>query len=198
MAIRRILSACALLLALCAPGSAAERDARAAFDRLLNEAGLHMNRSGDFVDLAPEANEILPYEHAVRHQSGDLEVRFIVRPLERIRIEYDDPHNAAPEPNHLFPLLFESITYRLSADREYSSRTFHESEAQNRFNADWAAASAFDVVPGFGGEFRNALLIAMHRNETADAYTLFLYNDPERAKQLINEAISIMSFAPGR
>jgi hypothetical protein len=44
--------------------------------------------------------------------------------------------------------------------------------------------------------YQNGLLIGIHRNEMADAYTVFLYNDHELAKPLINEVISIMSFSP--
>ena len=53
-----------------------------------------------------------------------------------------------------------------------------------------------EINPEFATDYRNALIIGMHRNDMADAYTLFLYNDHEQAKLLINEAISIMSFTP--
>ncbi len=154
-----------------------------------------MDRRDQFFDLVPRANNILPYEHAMRHKSGALEVRFIVRPLNRIEIEYNDPHNAAPEPNHLFPLLFESITNQLAVGSDSSNSTFPEAEAMKHFNADWAAASAFSIVPEFAGDYRNAVLIGIHKNQIADAYTLFLYNDHQQAKPLISELMSIMSFA---
>jgi len=198
MAIRRILKPAALglvLLASSAFAAATDSDARRAFDRLLTEAGLQMQPRARFIELQPQANGILPYEHAIRHESGDLEVRFIVRPLGRIEIEYNDPHNAAPEPNHLFPLLFESITNRLSVGGETPTSTFPETEALKKFNANWAAATAFDINPEFAGDYRNALLVGIHKNETADAYTVFLYNDHQRAKILINESLSILSFA---
>ena len=195
MAIRQLLTRGWPVLALLAfTAGAGDSAPRQAFDRLLIESGLRVSQSDQFVDLEPRMNPVLPYEHAMRHKSGDLEIRFIVRPLNRIEIEYNDPHNAAPEPEHLFPLLFESITNRLSAGPDSTSQSFPETEAMEKFNAHWAAASAFDVDPEFGGVYRNGLLIAMHRNQTADAYTLFLYNDPQRAKVLINESISIMAF----
>ena len=202
MAIRKfitsLLGALLVLIHLGTPmaADAAEKDARTAFDLLLQEAGLRMQRQTQYIDQPAQANAILPYEHALRHESGALEVRFIVRPLNRIEIEYNDPHNAAPEPNHLFPLLFESITNRLSVGGETATSTFPEAEALDKFNANWAAASAFDINPDFATDYRNALIIGMHRNDMADAYTLFLYNDHEQAKLLINEAISIMSFTP--
>lgn len=190
-----------LILALMVTGLASsaiaiDKTARQAFDQLLLEAGLHLEQRQNYSDIPIEVNPVLPYEHAMKHASGALELRFIVRPLSRITIDYNDPHNAAPEPNHLFPLLFESITNRLSVGSDTPSSTFSQSEAQKSFNANWAAASVFDVRPEFANGYQNGLLIGMHRNEMADAYTVFLYNDHELAKPLINEVISIMSFTP--
>ena len=184
-----------MLLSSVSPGSfAIDKDAREAFGRLLIEAGLHLDTPQDFSATPILQNPILPYEHAFKHNSGALEVRFIIRPLARITIDYSDPHNAAPEPNHLFPLLFESVTNRLSLDSDAHSSIFPEAIAESSYNANWAAAAAFDVNPQFATDFHSGLLIAMHRNELADAYTLFLYNDHELAKPLINDLLSVMSF----
>jgi len=169
---------------------------RQAFDRLLDESGLRLTSSQNFIDIPISENPVLPYEHAMRHESGELELRFIIRPLNRIEIEYNDPHNAAPEPNHLFPLLFESLIYRLSANSNYNSRTLSEPEARDKFNAQWAALSIFDIDPEFSSDYKNAILLAMHKNDHADAYTLFLYNDHEQAKILINAALATLAFTP--
>ena len=169
---------------------------RQAFDRLLDESGLRLASSQNFIDIPISENPVLPYEHAMRHESGELELRFIIRPLNRIEIEYNDPHNAAPEPNHLFPLLFESLIYRLSANSNYNSRTLSEPEARDKFNAQWAALSIFDIDPEFSSDYKNAILLAMHKNDHADAYTLFLYNDHEQAKILINAALATLAFRP--
>ena len=174
--------------------AATELATRQAFDRLLDESGMRLESSQNLIDVPIRANPVLPYEHAMRHESGELELRFIIRPLRRIEIEYNDPHNAAPEPNHLFPLLFESLIDRLSANSNSNSRTLSEPEAREKFNAQWAALSIFDVNPEFSSDFKNAILLAMHKNDQADAYTLFLYNDHERAKSLINETLSVLSF----
>ena len=185
------------LLAVCISVVAAtETVSRQLFDRLLEESGLNVESRQAFNDVPIQQNPVLAYEHAMRHESGALELRFIVRPLGRIEIEYNDPHNAAPEPNHLFPLLFESLTQHLAANNDTSSNTLSEAEAREKFNAQWAAVAAFDVDPQFSSEYKNAILLGMHKNDQADAYTLFLYNDPETAKPLISTALGIMSFNP--
>ena len=92
---------------------------------------------------------MLPYERALRHASGALEIRYIIRLLGRISIDYNDPHNAAPEPNHLFPVLFESLTTLLSGPGSTPSSEYPQSQAIELFNAGWAAAAVFDVNPDF-------------------------------------------------
>jgi hypothetical protein len=185
-----------LLVVCVAAAGATETSSRQAFEQLLMESGLRIESRNAFAEVPIQQNSVLPHEHAMRHESGKLELRFIVRPLARIEIEYNDPHNAAPEPNHLFPLLFESLTQRLAANNDTSSNTLSEIEAKDKFNAQWAAVAAFDVDPEFSREFKNAILLGMHKNDMADAYTLFLYNDPESAKPLISAALGIMSFTP--
>ena len=195
---RRLGLCCLLLLALSARAPAAlDSDDSPSFASLLEESGLRLDRGHDFVEVPVSASAILPYEHALRHDSDRLELRFIVRPLNRITIEYNDPHNAAPEPNHLFPLLFESMTNALAAEgADAPSTVFTEAEARRHFNADWAAVAAFDVDPDYAGGFANALLVAMHRNELADAYTLFLYDDYAAVKPLIDASLAILRFEP--
>ena len=95
------------------------------FQHLLSEAGLSYSAPRDFTPLAPAANPVLPYEHAIRTKDEKLEVRYAIRPLNRVKIDYSDPHNSAPEPNHLFNMLFASLTEQLASGgntprREYT------------------------------------------------------------------------------
>lgn len=184
----------ALLIGCYGWAQAIDADRSEAFVLLLLESGLQIETPVDFVDTPVLPNPVLPYEHALRHESGAMEMRFIIRPLSRITIDYSDPHNAAPEPEHLFPLLFESITNQLSVGSDTPTSTFPEELAESSFNANWAAAAVLSVNPNFSSDYENGLLVAMHRNRVADAYTLFLYNDHELAKPMINDMLSVMSF----
>jgi hypothetical protein len=59
-----------------------------------------------------EFNEVLPYQYRVVSHDGQVEIRYVVFPLDRVEIDYDDPHSSAPEPDHLFTLLFPGILTR--------------------------------------------------------------------------------------
>ncbi len=170
--------------------------ARGLFEQLADEAGLQFTPPPGFTDLTPEANPVLPYERALRHDSGQLEIRYIIRPLGRLTIDYEDPHNAAPEPNHLFPLLFESLINALSSGGNTPNREYPPAQAAELFNAGWAAAAVFDVNPEFSDRYSQALMIGMHKDNRADAYTVFLYNEYAAVKETIQDVRSNLSFAP--
>ena len=174
-------------------GDAATADA---FGALLDEGQLVFTRPSGFVDLPPGRNPILDYEHALRSADGSLEIRLAVRPLGRLEIDYDDPHGAITNPEHVFPLVFESLATRLSGGRHAPSNPYPPDQARAKFNADWAAAAVFDTVRDFVTDHKQGLLVAIHRNKVSDAYLVFLFDDYPAVKEQLNAAMSTLVFTP--
>ena len=166
------------------------------FEQLLDEAGMQLTLPADFEPVAARANPLFLYDHAVRAPEGGLEIRYAVRPLARLRVDYDDPHGSAPDPNHIFPLMFQSVVTSLSGGGHSPTQEYPPERAKTKFNADWAAASVFDVVRRFKPDHGQALLVAMHKNRLADAYAIFLFDDYEQAKPLIDANLAALSFRP--
>ena len=171
-------------------------DAQTLFQALLEESGMVMKCDEGYVDAPLVANEVLPFEKALRTADGVMEIRFAIRPLARITIDYEDPHNAAPEPEHLFPLLFQSLTESLSGGRHSPHREYPAKLAMELFNAEWAGASTFDVVDDFQTEYKHGFMVAMHGSGKADAYTVMLFNDYEAARPLIDQSLTCLVFRP--
>jgi hypothetical protein len=151
---------------------------------------------GGFAEVEPRANPLFTYDKAVRSEDGSLEIRYTVRPLSRIQIDYEDPHSSAPDPNHMFPLMFQSMVTLLSDGRHSPTREYPREQAREIFNADWAAAAVFDMSARFNAAHKQALVIAMHKNQLADAYSIFLFDDYDQAKQRINDHLDSLSFLP--
>ena len=170
--------------------------AQTAFEALLDEGGLSWDKPSGFEEVALRENSLLPYEMAIRSADGEMEIRYAIRPLQRIEIDYNDPHGAAPDPNHIFPLMFQALTGKLSAGGRSPSREYRQEEVKEKFNADWAAVVVFDVEPEFTRDFSSGLMLAMHRNRMADAYVVYLFNDYEAAKSRINEYLKTLYFLP--
>ena len=127
----------------------AEGANRAQFNELLAEAEMQFEPPAGATSLASSANAVMNYERALRTADGLLEIRYAIRPLKRLRIDYDDPHGAAPDPNHIFPLMFEALAVRLSGGTHTPTQEYPQDRAQSEFNADWAAAAVFDVKSDF-------------------------------------------------
>ena len=164
---------CACLLFLWPGTGAAERPG---FDRLLQEGGLRYSAPAGFEERLPGYSPF-GYEKRLVSEALPLEVRYSIRPLNRIEVDYEDPHNAAPHPNDLFDMLFRSVIEVLSDGPDSVSRAYPPETAAARFNAGWAAVAVMDIKPEVSRYYTQGLLLAMHRNDRADAYVLVLTND---------------------
>ena len=110
-----------------------------------------------------------------------------------MKIDYSNPHNSAPEPDHLFNMLFASLAEQLPSGGNTPRREYTTEQAKELFNADWAAA-VFDASQQLTKDDKQGLLVAVHKNGKADAYTVFLFNSYPEVKQRINTTLPSLQF----
>jgi len=166
------------------------------FEQLLTEAGMRLLAPEGFVSVPVLPNPLFMYDQALASPDGAMEIRYAVRPLGRIIVDYDDPHSSVPDPNHMFPLMFQSMVTLLSNGRHSPSGEYPPNQAREKFHADWAAAAVFDISAEFDPGHRHALVIAMHKNRLADAYAIFLFDDYQQAKPQIDANLGALGFLP--
>ncbi|MEQ8825308.1 MAG: hypothetical protein RIC14_13140 [Filomicrobium sp.] len=164
------------------------------FDAFLKEASLSLRLGDDFVEDDVPETELYGFEKAVRHRQLPMKIYFAIRPIARMQIDYEDPHSNAPEPDHVFPMVFQSLVSRLSKAGQRPSRVYPPEKAKKLFNADWAAASMFDTEAELNSGFKSGLLVAIHKSQRADAYYLFVFDDPKPLKAAIDNALGVLSF----
>ena len=164
------------------------------FDALLKESGLSFKLTKGFKEIAVEPEYVLPYEKRLLSDDGELEIRYAIRPLNRIEIAYEDPHNSAPHPNDLFEMLFRTITETLAGGSHVISRAYTAEQARKLFNAGWASAGVFDISPDISDKYKQAMMITIHHNDKADAYLLMLTNNLGKKKQLIKDLKQSLKF----
>ena len=175
-------------------GDASAQDAPYTFAQLLYDGGLVLEQPDGFEVQTPEVNDVLSYEHALKHGQKKLAVRYAIRPIKMVEIDYEDPHNAAPEPNHLFPMLFQSLISAFSRGGSSPSNEYSTSDAKTKFNADWAGVAVMDVTRDFSDEYDQVLLLALHKNNASDAYVIVLFDDYAAVKPEINAALDSLKF----
>ncbi len=173
----------------------AQEQAIPTFPELLTEAGLELKVPEGFEEIKLQKNPLLQHEKAMRSQDGSLELRYVIRPLGRIEIDYEDPHSAVPEPNHMFNMLFHTMIGNLTKRGSRSpTQEYSKAQAKEFFNADWAAVSVFDVVPEYSDKYSQVMMLALHKNDLADAYTVFLFDDYAQVKQAVQASMSSLKF----
>ncbi len=165
---------------------------RKAFEKLLVASKLSYTLPEGFVEIAPRPNELLPFEWSLFQKDSGLEVRLSLRPLKQIQVEYRDPHSSAPLPNHLFSMMYQTILQRISG-RGVESRKQFAKEGLKAFNAQWASAAAEPPNPEYTKK-KGLLVLALHANDKADVYVVFLYDDYQKAKPWIKKAFRVLRF----
>jgi len=164
------------------------------FQQLLDDASLSLHEPDGFIRKEPEENTVLSYEYALQHQQKKLAVRYAIRPISMVQIDYEDPHNAAPEPNHLFPMLFQTLVSNFSRGGNSPTNEYSTSDAKSKFNADWAAVGVMDVNRDFSTEYDQLLLLALHKNNASDAYVIILFDDYAAVKPEIDSVLGSLKF----
>ena len=165
------------------------------FNDLLKESGLVFTPTEGFRETPVESDYVMPYEKRLISDDGKLEVRYAIRPLDRIEINYEDPHSSAPAPNDLFEMLFRALSETMAGKSHVFSRAYRPDDAKKQFNAGWASIGVFDVLPDISQQFRQAMLLAIHQNDKADAYILMLTNDLKAEKARIKKLRTSLKFA---
>ena len=191
--LRLVLSFCCLVFM---PYAFADVDG-ATFDELLQEGGLVFTPVAGFREIPVEPDYVMPYEKRLVSSDGQLEVRYAIRPLGRIEINYEDPHNSAPAPNDLFEMLFRSLSDTMAGKSHVYSRAYLPEDAKKDFNAGWATIGVFDVLSDISKNYRQAMLVAIHQNDKADAYILLLTNDLQGQKiniKSVRDSLKFTSF----
>jgi hypothetical protein len=186
----RLLFACLISLASVAVSAESEQPS---FHDLLKEGGLRYYHPVGFENLKVEPS-VFAYEKRILHKEQDIEVRYSIRPLNRIQVDYEDPHNSAPHPNDLFDMLFRSVVEQLSERSQSNSKAYTPDQAKKLFNAGWAAVAVFDISKEVSSKYREGLLITMHKNDLADAYILLLTNDLGKHKPFVDHVTKTLAF----
>lgn len=166
----------------------------AAFDELLADAGMAVELPAGFHMTPGGDNPALPYETALVHETGRLEVRLSLRPISKLELHFNDPHSAAPEPNHIFGMMFRAVVEQLSP-----TGIGIESElapvALEPYGASWGALVVVDLRPEVAGGIPQGILLALHLEDSADAYALFLPSDLKEDRALIESALRCLRYA---
>jgi len=178
-----------------APKPAWTASRQTAWEELLEEARLNLDIPEGFHLEPGDDNIALPFEARLVSDDQRLEVRLSVRPLAELQLHFDDPHSAAPEPNHIFAMMFRAIVEELSPtgigiESELSPK------ALEPYGASWGALVVLDLRPEVAPGHSEAILLSLHLEDASDAYALFLPTNLKEDGPLISKAVNCLRYVP--
>ena len=161
-------------------GAPAEKEGD--FSLMLKKAKMKFVLPPEYIaaDVVPDEQQ--NYHHAIRHRSLKMEVRYYIDPLDMAayRRSLEPGSNIRlVNPNNLHGMVTQTIVENLTGTSKVrSAGTFPPAAVKNEFGADWGASYLLMPVTGkFGAGFKLVSLVVLHREDVADAYIFFLFDD---------------------
>lgn len=179
-------------MCLAAPSARAEK--AASFEALMAESGLSFAQPAGAAATKPLTLSFFGFDKAYSLAKPDMEIHYAVRPISRMETTSYDAHGVTPEPNFLYTMIFKSLSSNLAEGARNHRRNYASSLAKELFHAGWASASQFRIAKNIGSKYARGVLLAIHKKDKADAFTLFLFNDGKAAKPLINKFATALKF----
>lgn len=173
----------------------------AEFEQLLQETGMRFAQPDGFESVPVITDQGWVYHHAVRSPSRNLEIRYRIDSLPRLAAERAHVQQgmtvlASVDLNQIHRANAVATLFNLSGGQDRPLNAFPAEAVRAEFGADWGAIADF-VLPqhGSGDEYRVGVLIALHRDDRADAYVLGLLRTPGVEFDLLQQNFYALTFS---
>jgi hypothetical protein len=170
------------------------------FVELLQESQMVFQKPEGLVEVAVMKNDQMNYEYALKYPDKKFEVRYAIRPLGAMIVQYKEnlknkkPGDVFMDPNVLYPTLFQAIALNVSGGKESYKEDFDKNAIKEEFKADWGSITFFEVGKSYSQEYKYCLMMAIHKDNCADAYIFYLSDDKERLMELAAPAFHSLTF----
>jgi len=166
-----------------------------AFVDLLAAGKMQFDLPEGFVEQPGNGQASFPWVMALRHESDAFEVRYSILPVAQADIDYEDPHSAAPSPNHLYPMLYQMVADATTAKGVGESSEFGKASLE-QIEAQWAKLLVAEPSSVYAPEYAHVAVLAMHSDDRADAFAVFLANDEAILKSRFSEIVTALRYLP--
>lgn len=161
-----------------------------AFEDLLRRAKMSFAVPEGYVETEIKENSHMMYEYAVKHPNEKIEVRYAIRPIDSMLIDYEkwkkDPGTSMmADPRNLYPAIAVAVMSNVSAEIK-SDGPFGEESVKQEFGADAGLTAVVVPKKTFAGDYKHCMMIAINKRETGTAFCFFMFDDPKVvAKELM-------------
>ena len=145
----------------------------------LDRAQMTFNSPAGYTEIPLVTNSQMHYDYAVKLPTKDFEIRYAIRPLDSLFIQFaamKKQGGVAINPNKLYSGLFMATVMNLSGGKLFKINVFDTVAVKKEFNADWGGTCIFPVSGEFGKGYNTCMAIALHKDNLGDAYIFYLSN----------------------
>ena len=165
----RLLTICVLLCGTGIAGRCQTLPPRVS--ELIRSHSLQFAVPPGFAPTSVMPNDDVVYDFAVKSQTKKLEIRYRIIPIRRT--------NEAPsiDVNTMYHAMLIAMALNISGGQQPHTQDYPENSVREEFGADAGATTAVRCNSDFGKDYQNCLISAMHKDDVADAYVFFLFDD---------------------
>lgn len=178
----KIFHAFIVLLFISTTTFAQSKTANAGFSKSLNKAGMTFKMPKGSVKTRVIKNKEIPYQYAVKYPTRGLEIRYLIIPgAGKTAKPASITHGKSPAPiNDPFDTFSMDLATKAGGgikDSKMQIAGFDPAQAKKEFGADKVT---FWMIPvknnSFGTNYKFCNMVAMHKDNGANAYVFYLAN----------------------
>ena len=166
-----------------------ELDEENDFNKKLSLHRLVLEKPNGFEEVKVNNNTEIGYDFALKHDSINFEVRFLINGINK---NLDLPDNERSLS------LFTNIVLKASGEVLPNIPKVNILDiylANKDYNADWLANSTFIADSDFAGGYRYCSTIGIRKDGVSETYIFFLFNDKNEATQLLPKVATCLKFS---
>lgn len=170
----------------------------AEFKSILDDCGMNFTKPTGFLESKIIDNDDMDYEYALKYSDKDFEVRYSIRPIryknyanETVKKEMEDQRVFR---NSQYGIILQTVILNITGGVDYEVQAFDKDAVKKEFNADWGATTFVELDSDFGKGFKYCMIVAIHKNDVADAYYFYLSNSKDKFMDYVDPLFHSLRF----
>jgi hypothetical protein len=149
------------------------------FSKLVEANALRFALPPGFSPTPVFVNDDVAYDFAVKSTTKKLEIRYRIWPLK------PSSQSSKVDINSVHQAMLLTMALNISNGKQGPVQAYPDQSVKEEFGADAGATTVISCDSDFGKGYLKCLISVIHKENTADAYVFFLFDDP----QVVGEAI---------
>lgn len=168
------------------------------FKSILDDCGMNFTKPTGFDESKVIDNDDMGYEYALKYSDKDFEVRYSIRPIRYKNYANDTVKNEMegqrPFRNSQYGIILQTVILNITGGIDYKVQAFDKDSVKKEFNADWGATTFVELNSDFGKGFKYCMIVAIHKDDIADAYYLYLSNSKDKFMDYVDPLFHSLRF----